>query len=153
MDATGVPVVRSEIEGRTGKIEGQPTHTRDAKPGCVFTQTTTDDRGLPVHEEHSTTYTGAIQTAETFGRCLHAEAQNRGWSRAKRRVVIGDPKPGRNYTVRGSLGFSEEKGAVERVGCAGGDPLGMGKHSSCLPLRGLGFHAPIDFIRPRQALL
>jgi hypothetical protein len=90
MDATGVPVVRSETEGRTGKIEGQPAHTRDAKLGCVFTQTTTNDRGLPVREEHSTTYTGAIETAETFGRRLHAEAQERGWSRAKRRVVIGD---------------------------------------------------------------
>ncbi len=51
MDATGVPVVSSETEGRTGKNEGVPAHTREAKLGCVFTQTTTDDRGLPVREE------------------------------------------------------------------------------------------------------
>ena len=39
MDATGVPVVASETEGRPGK-EGEQARTRDAKLGCVFTQTT-----------------------------------------------------------------------------------------------------------------
>jgi hypothetical protein len=90
MDGTGVPVVVAETQGRTGKIAGQPARTREAKLGCVFTQTATDDQGRPVRDEDSTTYTGAIETAELFGRRLYAEAQHRGWSRAKQRIVIGD---------------------------------------------------------------
>ena len=90
MDGTGVPVVKSETEGRIGKIAGQSAHTREAKLGCVFTQTATDDQGRPRREEDSTTYTGAIETAEVFGRRLYAEAHHRGWSRARKKVVIGD---------------------------------------------------------------
>jgi hypothetical protein len=30
-DGTGVPVVRAETEGRQGKIDGQPAHTREAR--------------------------------------------------------------------------------------------------------------------------
>ena len=41
MDGTGIPVVKTETEGRAGKAEGQPAHTREVKLGCVFTQTTT----------------------------------------------------------------------------------------------------------------
>ena len=39
MDGTGVPVVKKETEGRVGKVDGQPAHTREVKFGCVFTQT------------------------------------------------------------------------------------------------------------------
>jgi hypothetical protein len=38
MDGTGVPVVGKETEGRAGKQDGQPAHTREAKIGCVFTR-------------------------------------------------------------------------------------------------------------------
>jgi hypothetical protein len=34
MDGTGVPVMRKESEGRAGKKDGQPAHTREAKLGC-----------------------------------------------------------------------------------------------------------------------
>ncbi len=90
MDGTGVPVVKSETEGRAGKIEGQPAHTREAKLGCVFTQTTTDPEGRPVRDQDSTTYTGAVETAEEFGLRIYTEAWRRGWSRAKKKVAIGD---------------------------------------------------------------
>jgi hypothetical protein len=90
MDGTGVPVVKSETEGRIGKSAGQSARTREAKLGCVFTQAATDDQGRPRREEDSTTYTGAIETAEVFGRRLYAEAHHRGLSRAQRKVVIGD---------------------------------------------------------------
>ena len=39
MDGTGVPVRKSETEGRQGKNQGQPARTREVKLGCVFTQT------------------------------------------------------------------------------------------------------------------
>jgi hypothetical protein len=90
MDGTGVPVVQKETEGRKGKMDGQPAHTREAKLGCVFTQTTWDKQGYAIRDPDSTTYTGAIETAEEFGKRIYREAWNRGWSRALKKVVIGD---------------------------------------------------------------
>jgi hypothetical protein len=90
MDGTGVPVVKKETLGRQGKTEGQPAHTREVKLGCVFTQTTWDKEGYPLRDPHSTTYTGAIETAEEFGRRLYLQAWKRGWSRAQKKVVMGD---------------------------------------------------------------
>jgi hypothetical protein len=90
MDGTGVPVVKKETVGRQGKTPGQPAHTREVKLGCVFTQTTWDKQGYPLRAPDSTTYTGAIETAEEFGRRLYREAWKRGWSRAQKQVVMGD---------------------------------------------------------------
>jgi hypothetical protein len=89
MDGTGIPVVKKETVGRQGKTEGQPAHTREVKLGCVFTQTT-DPKGLPIRDPGSTTYTGAIETAEEFGKRIYLEAWKRGWSRAETKVIIGD---------------------------------------------------------------
>ena len=71
-------------------MEGQPSHTREVKLGCVFTQTTWDEEGFPVRDPDSTTYTGAIETAEEFGKRIYVEAWKRGWSRAGMKVVMGD---------------------------------------------------------------
>ncbi len=90
MDGTGVPVVKKETVGRQGKTEDQPAHTREAKLGCVFTQTTWDKEGYPIRDPDSTTYTGAIETAEEFGKRIYLEAWKRGWSRALKKVVMGD---------------------------------------------------------------
>src|SRR5436853_7879412 len=90
MDGTGVPVVKKETVGRQGKTEGQPAHTREVKLGCVFTQTKWDQEGYPIRDPDSTTYTGAIESAEEFGKRIYREALDRGWSRAKKKVVIGD---------------------------------------------------------------
>jgi pimeloyl-ACP methyl ester carboxylesterase len=83
LDGTGVPVVRAETEGRPGKIDGQPAHTREVKLGCVFTQTTCDQEGFAVRDPDSTTYTGAIESAEEFGKRLYAEARWQAWMRQK----------------------------------------------------------------------
>src|SRR5882762_5880570 len=90
IDGTGVPVVKAETEGRPGKIDGQPAHTREAKLGCVFTQTEWDAEGYPIRDPDSTTYTGAIETADQFGKRIYLEAWKRGWSRAEKKVVMGD---------------------------------------------------------------
>jgi hypothetical protein len=90
MDGTGVPVVKKETEGRKGKTDGQPAHTREVKLGCVFTQTAWDQEGYAIRDPDSTTYTGAIETAEEFGKRIYLEAWNRGWSRAATKVVMGD---------------------------------------------------------------
>jgi hypothetical protein len=48
---------------------------REAKLGCVFTQTRWDEEGYPIRELDSTNL---------------LEACKRGWSRAETKVVIGD---------------------------------------------------------------
>jgi hypothetical protein len=90
IDGTGVPVVARETEGRKGKQESERAKTREAKLGCVFTQTLWDDQGRPQRDDHSTTYVGAIETAEQFGPRIYAEAVRRGLKRAGRVIVVGD---------------------------------------------------------------
>jgi hypothetical protein len=90
MDGTQVFVVKFETEGRAGRTPRQPARTRECKLGCVFTQTGVDDQGRPVRDEGSTTYVGAIETAEEFGLRIYTEAWNRGWDRASIKVVMGD---------------------------------------------------------------
>ena len=90
MDGTGISVVKKETEGRKGKTPGQPAHTREVKLGSVFTQTTWDKEGYAIRDPASTTYVGAIETSEEFGKRLYLEAWDRGWSRAVMKIVIGD---------------------------------------------------------------
>jgi hypothetical protein len=56
----------------------------------VFTQTRVDAKGRPLRDEASTTCSGGIETADEFGRRMHNEAGQRGWSGAKEKVVLGD---------------------------------------------------------------
>ena len=90
MDGTQLPMLATELEGHAGRTQGQPARTREVKLGCVFTQTRIDKEGRPTRDPASTTYTGAIETAELFGRRLYVEAFERGWDRAKTKVVLGD---------------------------------------------------------------
>jgi hypothetical protein len=90
MDGTGVPVVKAETAGRPGKRDGQPAHTREAKLGCVFTQTKWDEEGYAIRDPDSTTYVGAIETAAEFGSRIYREAWKRGASLAVLLVVMGD---------------------------------------------------------------
>lgn len=90
MDGTGIPVVHKETAGRKGKLDGLPAHTREAKLGCVFTQTKWDKQGYAIRDPASTSYTSAIEGAEQFGKRLYVEAWKRGWSRAEKKIVIGD---------------------------------------------------------------
>jgi len=90
LDGTGVPVVKKETVGRPGKTEGQTAHTREAKLGCVFTQTKWDEEGYAIRDPNSTTYVGAIETAGEFGKRFYLEAWKRGLSRAEKTVVLAD---------------------------------------------------------------
>ena len=90
IDGTQLPMVRSELAGRAGRIDGRPARTREVKLGVIFTQTTTDEKGRPVREEGSTSYTGAIETAERFGHRIYTEALERGWDRAQKKAVLAD---------------------------------------------------------------
>ena len=93
MDGTGVPMVPRETEGRRGKDATGKAKTREAKIGCVFTQTKQDEQGYPIRDEDSTTYVGAIESAEVFGSRIYAEAVRRGLRQAQKVVVLGDGGP------------------------------------------------------------
>lgn len=89
-DGTGVPMTRTELAGRRGKQPDGSARTREAKLGCVFTQTTRDADGRPVRDPGSTSFVAAIESSEVFGRRIYAEAVRRGLYQAERVVVIGD---------------------------------------------------------------
>jgi hypothetical protein len=93
MDGTGVPMVKKETADRQGKGEDGQARTREAKLGCVFTQTGVDSEGRPVRDEESTSYAGSIEPAEAFGARIYQEAQRRGLDRAKEVCVLGDGAP------------------------------------------------------------
>jgi hypothetical protein len=91
VDATGVPMVADELAGRKGKQADGSSKSREAKLGCVFTQTKPDEAtGLPVRDLDSTTYTGSFETAEEFGSRIRREALRRGMGRAAKIVFLGD---------------------------------------------------------------
>lgn len=89
-DGTGVPMTQAERTGRKGKQPDGSAKTREAKLGCVFTQTTTDTKGFPVRDPESTSFVGAIEPAEKFGWRIYGEAVRRGLLKAQRVVVLGD---------------------------------------------------------------
>lgn len=93
MDGTGVPVLPSETVGRKGKSESGDAKTREARLGCVFTQTKADESENPMRDEDSTSYVGAIESAEQFGPRIYAEAVRRGVREAKEVAVLGDGAP------------------------------------------------------------
>ena len=89
-DGTGVPMTKTELEGRKGKQPDGSAKTREVKLGCVFTQTATDAEGFPIRDPASTSFVGAIESAEKFGWRIYAEAVRRGLWHAERVVVLGD---------------------------------------------------------------
>ena len=93
IDGTGVPMVSRETEGRQGKDETGRAKTREAKLGCVFTQVGVDSEGKPIRDEGSTSYVGAIETAQEFGERIFTEAIRRGARFSKQMVVLGDGAP------------------------------------------------------------
>jgi len=89
-DGTGVPMVPGELQGRNGKQADGSAKTREAKLGCVFTQTMLDDEGRPVRDPASTTFVGRIEVAAEFGERLFGEAVGRGLFEANRVVFLSD---------------------------------------------------------------
>lgn len=89
-DGTGVPMVPEETAGRKGKQKDGSAKTREAKLGCVFTQTSFDDDGRPIRDPACTSFTGAIEPAAAFGWRIYAEAVRRGLFEARRVIVLTD---------------------------------------------------------------
>ena len=99
MDGTGVPMRKPEVEGRLGKQSDGTAKTREAKLVTMWTAESRDEKGKPVRDPGSITYSAAIESAAVadtspdrsdFAERVLREATRRGFSDASRRVVLGD---------------------------------------------------------------
>jgi hypothetical protein len=89
-DGTGTPMRKQALAGRRGKQRDGTAKTREAKLGCVFTQTGTDGQGRPVRDPGSTSYVGTYKGCREIGVLLRQEAVRRGLERAGQVVCLGD---------------------------------------------------------------
>jgi hypothetical protein len=92
-DGTGIPFRKQELVGRPGKQPDGGAKTREAKLGCIFTQTTTDENGEPIRDPASTSYIGTMGGCREIGTLLHEEALRRGHGRIPQTVYLGDGAP------------------------------------------------------------
>lgn len=99
MDGTGVPIRKEELEGRQGKQPDGTAKTREVKLCTVWSAEGRDEKGTPVRDEGSVTYSAAIESAaqrdtdrapSAFAARVVREARRRGFERAARRAVLGD---------------------------------------------------------------
>jgi len=99
MDGTGVPMRRSELEGRGGKQPDGSSKTREVKLVTLWSAEGRDDEGTPVRDPGSVSYSAAIESAASrdtdtdcseFARRVDREARRRGFDQAQRPVVLGD---------------------------------------------------------------
>ena len=67
MDGTGVPMRKSETEGRAGKQPDGSARTLEMKLAVVWTAETTDEEGQRKADAMSTSYNAAIETARMGG--------------------------------------------------------------------------------------
>lgn len=89
-DGTGTPMRKSELTNRKGKQKDGSSKTREAKLGCVFTQTRTDEENNPLRDPASTSYVGSFEGCRDIAVLLHQEALRRGLGRAQKVVFLGD---------------------------------------------------------------
>jgi len=89
-DGTGTPMRKSEVAGRKGRQKDGSSKTREAKLGCVFTQTRTDEEGKPLRDPGSTSYVGTFEGCREMEVLLRQEAMRRGLGRAQKVVFLGD---------------------------------------------------------------
>ena len=92
-DGTGIPARKEVLAGRSGKQPDGSARTREAKLGCVFTQSSRDGNGEPIRDPDSTSYVGTLEGCREVGTLLRAEAFRRGYARAEKTVYLGDGAP------------------------------------------------------------
>ena len=99
MDGTGIPMRASEVNGRKGKQPDGAAKTREVKLVTVWSAEGRDEKGIPVRDPGSVTYSAAIESAASsdtddvasiFAQRADREARRRGFDQAGRCVVLGD---------------------------------------------------------------
>ena len=99
LDGTGVPVRKTETQGRKGKQPDGSAKTREAKIAVVWSADSRDKHGNPARDPDSVSYNAAIETVaildtETelppFAQRVLREIERRRFLDAPRQVVLGD---------------------------------------------------------------
>src|SRR5271169_2266856 len=99
MDGTGVPMRAQEVADRAGKQADGSANTREAKLVIIWTAESRDEKGKPVRDPGSITYSAAIESEATLGTSsdlsdfaarVQREASRRGFTEAQRQAVLGD---------------------------------------------------------------
>jgi hypothetical protein len=90
IDGTGVPMVRLELEGRSGRGPDGQAKTREVKLAAFFTQTTTDAEGHPLRDPESTTYLASFVSSDQFGGQALQAARQRAMAQAGQVIYLGD---------------------------------------------------------------
>jgi hypothetical protein len=99
MDGTGIPLRAEELVGRTGKQPDGSAKTGEVKLCTIWSAESRDERGTPVRDEGSVTYSAALESAcaldtaasrSPFAQRVWREATRRRFCQAPRRVVLGD---------------------------------------------------------------
>ncbi len=102
MDGTGVPLRPAEVAGRAGKQADGSAKTREVKLCVVWSAESRDEKGRPVRDAGSLSYSAAIESAaalETQPVCSEfyqrvvREATRRGLVKAARLAILGDAAP------------------------------------------------------------
>ena len=90
VDGTGVPVARSETEGRKGKGEDGQARTREIKLARFFTVSRLDSDGNPVTDPGSSSYVATFDGKDALAGLVEAEYLRRGGEHFRQVVAIGD---------------------------------------------------------------
>ena len=90
VDGTGVPVRRSETEGRKGKADDGSARTREIKLARLFTVSALDDDGYPVMDPGSSSYVSTFDGKDALAGLVEAEYLRRGGEHFRQVVAIGD---------------------------------------------------------------
>ncbi len=90
VDGTGVPVRRSETEGRKGKADDGGARTREIKLARLFTVSALDDDGYPVMDPGSSSYVSTFDGKDAPAELVEAEYLRRGSEHFRQVVAIGD---------------------------------------------------------------
>lgn len=100
LDGTGIPVRKSETEGRKGKQADGLAKTREVKLASVWSAERRGPKcGRPVRDPGSASHSAAIENiasrdtdpeASRFASRILRELERRGFHRAERQVIIGD---------------------------------------------------------------
>ena len=104
VDGTGIPMRSDELSGRDGKQPDGSAKTREVKECVVWTADSRDEKGNPVRDPGSVSYSAAIESCSwpragttdevpPFASRVERELTRTGYFRAPCQVFLGDGAP------------------------------------------------------------
>jgi hypothetical protein len=90
IEVTDEQGIAAGAAGRPGGDEDPGAQARTLKAAVVFTETLTDEAGLPVRDPASATYVASFGTDAEFGALVAAEVRRRDAVGGRQLVILGD---------------------------------------------------------------